>query len=191
MKKAELRTLYLERQRSLTPEQLNDGSLKIADIFFESIPLKGVKRLHCFIPIEKFREIDTFSIFHRLWKDYPEIETVAPRLNFDKGEIESVSLTEESELIENRWGILEPPSADGVRVTAIDIVLVPLICCDMRGHRVGYGKGIYDRFLGRCRPDCMKVGLNLFTPIKNIDDAGEYDIRIDRCLTPERLFTFG
>ena len=41
----------------------------------------------------------------------------------------------------------------------IDVVFVPLLIFDKQGHRIGYGKGYYDRFLSKCKKDTIKVGL--------------------------------
>ena len=65
------------------------------------------------------------------------------------------------------------------------LVLVPGVCFDQTGHRVGYGKGFYDRFLKTCRPGCLKVGLSYFEPVDPIDDVHDGDVRLDFIVTPE------
>jgi 5-formyltetrahydrofolate cyclo-ligase len=70
------------------------------------------------------------------------------------------------------------------------MVLVPLLCADPSGHRVGYGKGFYDRYLAKCRPGCLKIGLNYFAPVDQGFDADEHDIRLDACVTPELTYHF-
>jgi 5-formyltetrahydrofolate cyclo-ligase len=77
-----------------------------------------------------------------------------------------------------------------VNPEAIDTAIVPLLCFDERGYRVGYGKGYYDRFLAKCRPNCLKIGLSFFEPVENIDDINEYDIPLDLCIAPDRTITF-
>ena len=94
----------------------------------------------------------------------------------------------DSELIENRWGIREPVSGEVLGPEQIDLVIVPLLCFDASGHRVGYGRGMYDRFLAGCRADCLKVGLSYFPPVAAIDDVSETDIGLDVCITPEREY---
>ena len=71
----------------------------------------------------------------------------------------------------------------------VDVVLVPGLAFDEGGHRVGYGRGFYDRFLALCRPDCLKVGLSYFEPISQITDIHAGDIRLDLLITPERSIT--
>jgi len=68
-------------------------------------------------------------------------------------------------------------------------VLVPLLCFDRRGHRVGYGRGYYDRFLARCRHDCKKIGLSFFEPLAEIDDVHEGDVELNYCVTPDGVIT--
>ena len=67
---------------------------------------------------------------------------------------------------------------------------MPLLCCDRRGFRVGYGKGFYDKFLSRCRPDCLKIGLSFFEPTEIIADINDYDVKLDYCVTPENRYKF-
>ncbi|MDQ3180555.1 MAG: 5-formyltetrahydrofolate cyclo-ligase, partial [Acidobacteriota bacterium] len=76
-----------------------------------------------------------------------------------------------------------------IETEKIDIVLVPLLCFDRKGFRVGYGKGFYDRFLKNCRTDCLKIGLSYFAPIKEISDVQDFDVRLDFSITPEEIFT--
>jgi 5-formyltetrahydrofolate cyclo-ligase len=51
------------------------------------------------------------------------------------------------EIATNRHGIPEPVCAPGdiVEADAVDVVLVPLLGFDRRGHRLGFGGGYYDR----------------------------------------------
>jgi 5-formyltetrahydrofolate cyclo-ligase len=64
-------------------------------------------------------------------------------------------------LVDNNLGIGEPPAAaPGCEVTDLDLVLVPLVGFDRRGHRLGMGGGFYDRTfapLSGRRP--LRVGL--------------------------------
>jgi len=69
-------------------------------------------------------------------------------------------------------------------------VLVPLLSFDKKGFRVGYGKGFYDRFLMQCKSDCIKIGLSYFDPIDVIDDADEFDVPLDFCITPQKVYVF-
>nr|WP_199311972.1 5-formyltetrahydrofolate cyclo-ligase [Phormidium tenue] len=48
------------------------------------------------------------------------------------------------------YGIIEPhPKSPQVDLSLVDLVLVPAVACDVRGYRLGYGGGYYDRLLSQ------------------------------------------
>lgn len=190
MTKSELRKIYLEKRKSLSADEIAAKSRQIAERFFATSDLSVVSLLHCFIPIEKFNEIDTSVIYQKIWAEFPAIRTFAPHANLETGEMENRLFRSESQLTENKWGILEPADDETVESSEIDLVLVPLLCFDERGNRVGYGKGFYDKFLAKCSPECLKVGLSYFPPVASIDDVGDHDIALDLCLTPNDTYKF-
>ena len=183
MTKSELRKIYLAKQKSLSSDESVAKSRLIAELFFGSFDLSGVSVLHCFIPIEKFNEIDTRLIIGRIWKEFPAIRVVVPRVDFENHEMNSLTFLPKTKLVRNAWDISEPTHDELVPAGEIDMVLVPGLCFDRMGHRVGYGKGFYDRFLKRCRYDCVRVGLGYFEPVEEIEDVHEGDVRLDALLT--------
>lgn len=188
MTKSELRKHYLQKQKALSPEERTEKSRLIAERFFASFDLTGLSYLHCFIALEKFNEIDTLPIFQKIWQDHPGIATLVPRIEPEGYNLSHLHFKADTELVRNSWEISEPAQGTRVEPGRIDMVLAPLLTFDTRGHRVGYGKGFYDRFLARCRPDCLKIGLSYFPPAAEIDDAGEHDIALDAFVTPDAIY---
>src|ERR1044071_554192 len=103
MTKQELRRKFLDKRRNLTAVEREAASAKITAQFFANVDVKNIKVLHCFIPIERFSEVDTRPIFQRLWSEYSQILTVVPRVNHDTEEIESLRYGLDTELVESRW----------------------------------------------------------------------------------------
>ena len=52
-----------------------------------------------------------------------------------------------NEFSKGLFNILEPKNSFEQNINEIDLVVVPALCVDTKGNRVGYGKGYYDRFL--------------------------------------------
>lgn len=146
--------------------------------------------MHVFLPIEKQNEVDTLSIVQEMWIRMPKVKIVISKSNFDTMEMDSYLYTKGTILKENKWGIPEPVEAELFNEQDIDMVLVPLVAFDNEGHRVGYGKGFYDRFLKKCRPDTIKVGMSLEPPVEKITDTSEHDVMLDYCVTPREVYHF-
>ena len=190
MIKSELRKIYLAKQKSLSDAERNEKSQKLANRFFEYFNLAEISFLHVFLPIEKNLEIETAFIYKRLWQNFPEITTIASRVDFQLMTLENLKFGADTKLVRNRWHIFEPTEEELVEIKKIDAVIVPLLCFDERGFRVGYGKGFYDKFLSECRADCLKIGLSYFAPTAEITDAANFDVRLDFCITPEKFWGF-
>lgn len=190
MTKSELRKIYLERRRSLSPYDHSAFSSEIVDRLFTSIEFSSINILHCYISLEHFGEVETGILFSRVWAMYPQIITTAPKIDDTTREIDSLIYQHDTPTLESRWNIPEPAGSEIVAPDALDIIIVPLLSFDRLGHRVGYGKGFYDRFLHKCRPDCIKAGLSFFPPVDAIDDVHESDVPLDLCVTPTETFRF-
>ena len=184
MTKSELRKICLEKQKRMSAEARSEASRKIAESFFENFDLAEVRYLHCFLRIEKFNEINTRLIIEKVWRDFPSVQIVVPRVDFETNQMTSLKFDSTTALARNAWHIDEPTHDDLVETSLIDMVLVPGVCFDRSWHRVGYGKGFYDRFLARCRPDCVKIGLSYWDPVDVIDDVHEGDVRLDLIIEP-------
>jgi 5-formyltetrahydrofolate cyclo-ligase len=83
------------------------------------------------------------------------------------------------------FGALEPMGEDTIRPADLDVVVVPGVAFDVRGTRIGYGAGYYDRFLRRT--GAFTVGLGFDLQVVDGDlPAGRFDLPIDAVVTEER-----
>ncbi|RIJ37443.1 5-formyltetrahydrofolate cyclo-ligase [Pontibacter oryzae] len=188
MQKSELRRHMLQLRRALPAEEVQRRSEQIADQFFSRFALKAGQTVHVFLPILKNNEVNTWLIINRLRQQHPEVRVAVPVTDVAQNILTHHHLTDEAVLIENKWGIPEPQNAHIIHAPEVDMVLIPLLAFDEAGHRVGYGKGFYDRFLADCRPDVLKVGLSLEPPIKKIADPNPFDVPMDAIVMPQAVW---
>lgn len=190
MTKSEIRKIYLSKRAALSEGELSALNKQLCDQFFSNIDLKSISTLHTFVPIEKTREPDTWLIMKRIRKDYPEIQISVPRINNQTAMMDNFFFEDESQLEKNTWGIPEPKQGIATPTSKIDAVIVPLLAFDKRGHRVGYGRGFYDKFLVTLEPQVKKIGLSFFPGVEIIDDIHQNDEKITHVVTPSGVVTF-
>ncbi|WP_337066226.1 5-formyltetrahydrofolate cyclo-ligase [Pontibacter sp. 13R65] len=183
-----LRKQMLQQRRALSAAEVQQRSQCIADVFFEQFPLQAGQTVHVFLPILKNNEVNTWLIIQRLRQEFAAVRVVVPVTDVLQNTLTHHHLAEEAVLVENAWGIPEPQHAQHVRAQEVDIVLLPLLAFDTHGHRVGYGKGFYDRFLVECRPDVLKIGLSLEPPVSRIADPHPFDVTLDAVVMPEGVW---
>lgn len=188
--KASLRRTCITNQKKLSKQEVQDLSQQISDQLFQAFNFQAIRTIHCFLPIVKNNEINTWLILQRLQQDFSDTQIVIPKTDVESLLMISCVLTPDTILIESGWGIQEPKVIEKVEPIQIDYVLVPLLAYDQQGYRVGYGKGFYDRFLAQCRPDVVKIGLSYNPPIEKIEDIDQYDIPLNYCVTPETVWEF-
>lgn len=83
------------------------------------------------------------------------------------------------------YHILEPIGDEFTAHNKIDLIVVPGMAFDRHGHRLGRGKGYYDRFL--CQPDlanAYKLGIAFDFQLLDEVPTDTYDILMDEVLIP-------
>ena len=186
MTKTELRAKYKMRRLGLSPEDIEDLSLKIANRSLE-LPIWQATYYHIFLTITEKQEINTEYFLHILQGKDKSI--VVPKANFETGEMEHILLQENTLLRVSNYGIPEPESGIEIPSEQIEVVFVPLLAFDIQGNRIGYGKGFYDRFLAKCSPKAIFVGLSFFEAEDKIINE-IIDIPLHFCVTPLKLYFF-
>jgi 5-formyltetrahydrofolate cyclo-ligase len=185
MTKEALRKKYLQKRMDLSEGDYFQLSKDICDMFFIHTDLSKIRMLHTFMPIRKNKEVDTWMIVERVKREFPHMQISIPKINNQSGTLDNFVLEGPNQLQNNTWGIPEPVRGIPIATTDIDAVLVPLLAFDKRGHRVGYGRGFYDKFLISCRKDCVKIGLSFFDMAEKITGLNENDVALDLIITPK------
>ena len=187
MKKSELRPKYKALRKQLSENEIEEMSLAVANKLLK-LPIWEKTYFHIFLPITEHHEVNTEFILHLLSGKDKEI--IISKSDFETRNMTHFLLTDNTKIKKNDYNIPEP--IDGIEVPShkIEVVFVPLLAFDKKGHRVGYGKGFYDKFLSECKPETIKIGLSFFEAEEMIADVFEADVKLDYCVTPEKIYEF-
>ncbi|MDO5655593.1 MAG: 5-formyltetrahydrofolate cyclo-ligase [Flavobacteriaceae bacterium] len=184
MTKKQIRNEFQLKRNEFTSLEIHEMS-KMLNQHFISSKWFQKEVFHVYIGVLNLREIDTSIIIESLW--HAEKTVITPKMKAK--ELLSCHYHYDSELERNSWGILEPRVCEELPISSIDIVLVPMLICDVLGNRIGYGGGYYDRFMSELRPDVQLIGINFFQPIEHVPSE-HYDIPLDALITPQGIISF-
>mgnify|MGYP005861282955 CR=1 FL=1 len=187
MTKAEIRKVYKQKRQALSQHDIEEKSIAIANQVLK-LDIWQHTYYHLFLTIHRQKEINTEMLMHVLQGKDKQI--VISRSNFKDYSLSHFLLTDSTPIKENHFGIPEPTDGIAVSVEKIDVVFVPLLAFDQKGHRVGYGKGFYDRFLNQCRDNTLKIGLSFFEPLDTLLEAQPHDMTLDVVVTPKGSYWF-
>ena len=127
-------------------------------------------------------EVDTLKIIEKMLDDKKTL--CAPRCISDT-EMEARRFESFLDLKPGAYGIKEP---SGEILNNIDLILVPGVAFNENLHRIGYGKGYYDRFL---KEHCA-VLVGLFYESQKCDfKEDECDCPLDYIITEEKIYKRG
>lgn len=186
MLKAELRKKYTQKRKALSDDEAFLLSQKIFENFIKYFNPKVGEKVHIFIPIPARKEIDTQIFIKYFLKQ--NIRVYVPKIVADK--LINIEIFEDTLYEKNSWGITEPVSNEDSGENYFHYVITPLLYCDGKGNRVGYGKGFYDGLFQSISPETKKIGINYFDPDEYVDDVWENDIPLDYLVTPTEVLSF-
>jgi 5-formyltetrahydrofolate cyclo-ligase len=87
-----------------------------------------------------------------------------------------------ADLQQGAFGIMEPTGELFTDYAAIDVAIIPGMAFDDEGHRLGRGKGYYDRFLAKLSPTTYKIGLCFSWQRVDHVPTDDHDIPMDEVI---------
>ncbi len=135
-----------------------------------------------FIFVSYNNEVDTHKIIKQALKD--EKVLCVPRIISKEEGMDIVQIKTFEDLKQGSYGILEPKDSKlKVEEKSIDLSYLPGLAFDIKGGRVGYGGGFYDRFLVKVREDSKKIGLAYKFQVFSEVPMDKHDVFIDGIIT--------
>ena len=189
MTKDELRNIYKQKRLLLSAAEKS----KLEDLIliqFQKLNIEIPSQVMTYAPFEKYNEFDPQLITDYCFFKNPAQSLFYPMMDMADNSMVCVLVNDNIEFEINKMGIAEPVNGLLSSPEEIDMVIMPLLAFDETGHRVGYGKGYYDRFLKECRKDIMKIGFSFFDAEKSIGEVNKLDVKLDYCITPKKIYKF-
>jgi 5-formyltetrahydrofolate cyclo-ligase len=184
MPKRSIRSRYLVERKALSVDRCVESSSKIQQRFLQSDLFRRAMNLVLYSAVHNEVITDTVAS-HALNEGktliYPRIE--GNHLAF-------VAVQRLSDLYPGAFGILEPIGSALVPIEQLDLIVVPGVVFDRVGHRLGYGRGYYDRALAVCRADCLKVGFAYDFQVIESLPAADHDQTLSVLITESRMLEF-
>ena len=142
--------------------------------------------------VSKPIEVDTFGLVRAAWANRKRV--AVPKCIPETTQMEFYYITSMDDLAPGAFGVLEPVPERCRLVTDYSrgLCIVPGLCFDAEGYRLGYGKGYYDRFLSAFRG--VTVGICYTACTQWRLPHGRYDRQIQLLITEKyirRTYTRG
>ena len=183
--KKELRRRVRKELSAMTEEELRRSDSALFERFLGLPQVRRAKTVFAFWGI-KGKEPDTSVLVRKLTA---EGKTVCLPRMLPGHLMELPRFEPERPMVDAGFGIWEPDlGCRLVEKETVDLVLVPAVCYDRRGYRLGFGGGYYDRWLADFRGDT--VGLCRAAVLQDEVPTEAHDSRVDVLLTEEEELSF-
>lgn len=176
-------------RNGLSEGQRTENSRIIKDRLQSLIEFKKSETIMCYIDFKSEVMTKEFIIEALMAKKKIVVPVVVKKedssLHIEVSAIENI----DSGLEKSNFGILEPKKKliRLIDPKEIDLAVIPGVAFDIQRHRIGYGKGLYDRFLTQLSDNCMKIGICFEAQVQENIPHETHDILMDMIITENRI----
>ena len=163
MTKQELRLHLLQARRAIDAGTKAFWDMQVFERAHKQRVFQRAARIHVFRSTAD--EIDTMKFIEYAWGTGKDV--FVPVVNPEPSNLSHVQVTRSTQWNQAAFGILEPVGyaeqdvASDAFFDASSVIIVPVLGFDARCHRLGYGKGFYDRFLAGTTAPTIGVAYEL------------------------------
>lgn len=173
------RNKLLNQRLNLSPKEVANLSKKITNKIKNLPEFKKAKTVLLYHPIKN--EVDPTSLFNsKKIFTFPRTHAASHRMTLHH-------ITDLNELELDEFNI-KSPTKKHLRISRqeIDLIVTPGLAFDKNGHRIGYGKGYFDKLFKSLSTNCVKIALAYdFQIIENVP-AEKHDKKVDMIVTESR-----
>lgn len=183
-----LRETLVKQRAKLAKQEVQQASQGVIELIRTLPEWKNINEILVYWPIRG--EVDLRPLVAELWQRGCRV--LMPRCRPDAyGEMDIACASCEDDLAPGAFSIMEPdaercPPIDDCRP---DIALIPAVCFDRRGYRLGYGGGYYDRLLATdSMKNTLKIGLSYTFQLIDRLPTEPWDMPVNIVCTEEELW---
>lgn len=163
MEKSELRKQMRLLKKTFSNAQLSDYSQSVCKSILSDADVISAKTILAYYPLPD--EVNIIPVIDELVGQ--GITVLLPQVVSDT-EMIIRKYESKEDLIEGSFGILEPNGEIFEDYDSIDVALIPGMAFDIKGNRLGRGKGYYDRFLSRVNKKAIPL-IGIAFPFQIVD----------------------
>ena len=185
MEKDLLRQKFLNIRRSLSSREVEENSDKVREILFNLPLFKEVEMILFYISLAK--EVQTYRMIEDVLRGGKRV--AVPVVDSTKEKIIPFEIKNSCcRLVSGFLGISEPQESERypISLQEIEMVVVPGVAFDLKGGRLGFGKGFYDHFLNKLSSQAKSVALAFECQIIEKIPCEEHDIAVNYIITEKR-----
>ncbi|MDD2361400.1 MAG: 5-formyltetrahydrofolate cyclo-ligase [Oscillospiraceae bacterium] len=177
--KVKFREHYKKLRIDMPPAQKSEFDRKITRNIMGLWQYKRCSLLLTYVSTEN--EVDTIRLIRQALDDKKRV--AVPKCIDSNHLMRFYYIDGLEQLTPGCYGILEPDSNKSEQVISFSdsLCLVPALCYDWEGYRLGYGKGYYDRFLASY--DGAMVGAVYSSCVRRRLPHGKYDRPVELLVT--------
>lgn len=174
--KKEVRAKMLKKRGEMTKEQVKTLSKIIEE---KVLSLEEIQNKQNFFIYNSFKnEVETSGIINALKKGGKTVS--CPLVN---GETMLAVVPTSNDYFEDKFGVKTPKNY--VLAQNIEVAIIPLVACDKRKNRIGFGKGYYDKFLND--KTILKIGVCYnYQVVERIENSA-FDVSLDIIITETQI----
>ncbi len=185
--KQQLRMQMREIIRQITPNERKQYSRMITNKILNLPEYSNSHVIMAFLSMDV--EYDTTELINKAIESGKIV--CAPKVDWDSWSMQPVKIANSEDVIIDSHNLKEPKGDEQISANEIDLILVPGLAFDVRGHRLGRGGGFYDTFLSRADVKrAIKLAPTFDCQILPSLPIGNKDMSVDIIITPHKLLRF-
>ncbi|HSR62598.1 MAG TPA: 5-formyltetrahydrofolate cyclo-ligase [Gammaproteobacteria bacterium] len=181
-RKAASREELKKIRAAIPPEHREAGSTAIRERLLGLKEIRSARAIFLFISYGS--EVDTHALLDHFLESGKDL--AVPRI-MGSSEMIATPFTGWDDLVKGQLGILTP-RGDQSYPGQLDVAITPGLGFTRTGHRIGYGRGYYDKWFAK-HPATRRVAIAYSEQILDEIPVDEKDVLMDRIVTEDEVIT--